>query len=33
MHDNIFNTDIFNTDNKNIERIYQADILYYKKGI
>jgi hypothetical protein len=33
MHDDIFDTDIFNTDNKNIERIYQADIPYYKRGM
>ena len=33
MHDDIFDTDIFNTDNKDIKRIYQADIPYYKKGM
>jgi hypothetical protein len=33
MHDNIFNTDIFNTDNKDIERIYRAEIPYYKRDI
>jgi hypothetical protein len=33
MHDNIFNTDIFNADNKDIERIYRAEISYYKRGM
>jgi hypothetical protein len=33
IHDNIFNIDIFNTDNKDIERIYRAEIPYYKRGI
>jgi hypothetical protein len=33
MHDNIFNIDIKNIDNKDIERIYRAEILYYKKDI
>jgi hypothetical protein len=33
MHDNIFNIDIFNADNKNIEYIYRAEIPYHKKGM
>jgi len=33
IYNNIFNTDIFNTDNKNIERIYRAEIPYYKRGM
>jgi hypothetical protein len=33
MHDNIFNIDIFNADNKDIERIYRAEIPYYKRGM
>ncbi len=33
MYDDIFDTDIFNVDNKDIKRIYQADIPYYKRGI
>jgi hypothetical protein len=33
MHDNIFDTDIFDADNKDIERIYQAEIPYYKKDM
>jgi hypothetical protein len=38
MHDDIFDTDVFNidifdADNKDIERIYQADIPYYKRGM
>jgi hypothetical protein len=33
MHDDIFDTDIFDADNKDIERIYQADIPYYKRGM
>ena len=33
MHDDIFDTDIFDADNKDIERIYRAEIPYYKKGM